>query len=131
MLRYDEIDLAYLPQKTEFPVSDMLSSLVQEFSVIAKQKGIELRYVPTKVTVYSDKVLLRRVLQNLLSNAVRYTARPYFGGRETHRITNTEQVIKLCVYDTGLGIADHQQHEIFSEFHQLESNNKGKELDWA
>ena len=128
LLDMTKLDAGVLtPQKTEFPVSDMLSSLVQEFSVIAKQKGIELRYVPTRVMVYSDKVLLRRVLQNLLSNAVRYTAKGrILVGVRRSRVTNTEQVIKLCVYDTGLGIADHQQHEIFSEFHQLESNNKGE-----
>ena len=116
-----------IPQKTAFPIDEMLSSLVQEFSVIAKQKGIVLRYVPSTVMVYSDKILLRRVLQNLLSNAVRYTTKGSIlvGVRRAH-FSDAEQTIKLCVYDTGSGIAPHQQHEIFSEFHQLESNNKGE-----
>ncbi|QGX61368.1 sodium:solute symporter family transporter [Alteromonas mediterranea] len=113
-----------IPQNAVFPIDEILSSLVQEFSVIAKQKGVTLRYVQTNVMVYSDKNLLRRVLQNLLSNAVRYTPKGsiLIGVRRTQ---NSEQSIKLCVYDTGLGIAAHQQHEIFSEFHQL-ANNKGE-----
>lgn len=115
-----------IPQKTEFAIDEMLSSLVQEFSVIAKQKGVTLRYVQTNVMVYSDKNLLRRVLQNLLSNAVRYTPKgSILVGVRRIQTANTEKKIKLCVYDTGLGIAAHQQHEIFSEFHQLD-NNKGE-----
>ena len=115
-----------IPQKTEFAIDEMLSSLVQEFSVIAKQKGVTLRYVQTNVIVYSDKNLLRRVLQNLLSNAVRYTPKgSILVGVRRIQTENTEKTIKLCVYDTGLGIAAHQQHEIFSEFHQLD-NNKGE-----
>jgi Na+/proline symporter/signal transduction histidine kinase len=115
-----------IPQKTEFAIDEMLSSLVQEFSVIAKQKGVTLRYVQTNVMVYSDKNLLRRVLQNLLSNAVRYTPKgSILVGVRRIQTENTEKTIKLCVYDTGLGIAAHQQHEIFSEFHQLD-NNKGE-----
>ncbi|AEA97551.1 sodium:solute symporter family transporter [Alteromonas mediterranea] len=115
-----------IPQKTEFAIDEMLSSLVQEFSVIAKQKGVTLRYVQTNVLVYSDKNLLRRVLQNLLSNAVRYTPKgSILVGVRRIQTANTEKKIKLCVYDTGLGIAAHQQHEIFSEFHQLD-NNKGE-----
>lgn len=128
LLDMTKLDAGVLtPQKAAFPIDDILSSLVQEFSVIAKHKGVELSYVKTDVIVYSDKNLLRRVLQNLLSNAVRYTTkgRVLVGVRRL-KLQNTERTIKLCVYDTGSGIALHQQHEIFSEFHQLESNNKGE-----
>jgi Na+/proline symporter/signal transduction histidine kinase len=125
LLDMTKLDAGVLtPQKAVFPIDEILSSLVQEFGVIAKQKGVTLRYVNTNVMVYSDKNLLRRVLQNLLSNAVRYAPKGsiLIGVRRTQ---NKEQSIKLCVYDTGLGIAAHQQHEIFSEFHQLD-NNKGE-----
>ena len=125
LLDMTKLDAGVLtPQKAVFPIDEILSSLVQEFGVIAKQKGVTLRYANTNVMVYSDKNLLRRVLQNLLSNAVRYAPKGsiLIGVRRTQ---NKEQSIKLCVYDTGLGIAAHQQHEIFSEFHQLD-NNKGE-----
>ncbi|BFT30782.1 PAS domain-containing hybrid sensor histidine kinase/response regulator [Alteromonas sp. D210916BOD_24] len=131
-------------QKTTFAVDEVLASLVQEFSIIAKQKGIELRYVKSKVSVHSDKNLLRRVLQNLLSNAVRYTTegKILVGVRrlkvtqgikrtQVHRqngqcSTSHDDAIRILVCDTGTGIAAHQQQEIFSEFHQLESNNSGE-----
>ena len=98
---------------------------------LQKQKGIELRYVPDQSygvlgQSTTAKGASRLAVQLFAVRLYRQKA-TYFGGawRRT-RITNTEQVIKLCVYDTGLGIADHQQHEIFSQFHQLESNNKGE-----
>lgn len=111
-------------QKSVFSLDEMLSSLVQEFTIIAHQKGIALRYVPTKVFVYSDKNLLRRVLQNLLSNAVRYThtGKVLVGVR---RISDDKD-IKVVVCDTGSGIAAHQQQDIFSEFHQLENQNSSE-----
>ncbi|WP_394220840.1 PAS-domain containing protein [Alteromonas gracilis] len=125
LLEMTKLDSGVLtPKRSTFSVDEVLSSLVQEFRVIAKQKGIELRYVRTQIVVYSDKNLLRRVLQNLLSNAVRYTTKGcvLVGVR---RCSSMESV-KLCVYDTGSGIAPHQQRDIFSEFHQLQSNNKGE-----
>ncbi|MHC6645528.1 PAS domain-containing hybrid sensor histidine kinase/response regulator [Alteromonas sp. HB246098] len=124
LLDMTKLDAGVLtPQNAVFPIDEILSSLVQEFSVIAKQKGVTLRYVKTSVMVYSDKNLLRRVLQNLLSNAVRYTPKgSILVGVRRIQTANSEKAIRLCVYDTGLGIAAHQQHEIFSEFHQLDNN---------
>lgn len=118
----------FTPQKTVFCLNDILSSLTQEFSVIAHQKGIKLIYVRSSVYVYSDKHLLRRVLQNLISNAVRYTesGRVLIGVRRhinavpsLNNINNKPPSISVCVYDTGMGIAVHQQENIFAEFHQL------------
>ena len=86
------------PQKAVFPIDEILSSLVQEFSVIAKQKGVTLRYVKTNIMVYSDKNLLRRVLQNLLSNAVRYTPKgSILVGVRRIQTANTENNKALCL----------------------------------
>jgi len=128
LLDITKLDAGVLtPQKSIFPIDDMLSSLVQEFSVIANQKSVVLRYVKSDVYVYSDKTLLRRVMQNLLSNAVRYTTKgSILVGVRRSDLKYTKRAIKLCVYDTGSGIAEHHQQEIFSEFHQLDSNNKGE-----
>ena len=118
-------------QKTVFPLDEILSSLVQEFTIIANQKGIQLRHVPSKVYVYSDKNLLRRVIQNLLSNAVRYThkGKILVGVKRISSKNYRERVdseIQVVVCDTGTGIAPHQQQEIFSEFHQLDNHNSSE-----
>lgn len=61
------------PNKVTFAVDDVLASLCKEFGLIAKERGITLTYVKTSCWTYSDKHLFRRVVQNLLSNAIRYT----------------------------------------------------------
>ncbi|WP_334013202.1 hybrid sensor histidine kinase/response regulator [Alteromonas sp. S167] len=129
LLDMTKLDAGVLtPQKVTFDLDDVLASLVQEFSILAQQKNIELRYVPTKVKVYSDINLLRRVLQNLLSNAVRYThtGRIVVGIRRHSTHHKHGPSVSIFVYDTGSGIAPEQQQEIFSEFHQLESNHSGE-----
>ena len=57
-----------------FPVNELLRHLATEFSAIAKDQGLELHVVPSTAWVRSDAKLLRRVVQNFLSNAIRYTA---------------------------------------------------------
>lgn len=98
-----------------FHLDDILSPLINEFSLIASQKGLSLRYLSSQVVVTSDKKLLRRILQNLISNAIRYTAK----GKVVIVIKRSANNLKIRVIDTGPGIAADQQKEIFQEFHQL------------
>ncbi|WP_100658382.1 PAS domain-containing hybrid sensor histidine kinase/response regulator [Alteromonas flava] len=107
------------PNVSEFMLDDLFASLCQEFTVIAAQKGVMLRYVKTQRSVVSDKKLLRRILQNLLSNAIRYARdserpRVVFGARK-----HGSEQLKLIVADNGLGIDKQHQQIIFAEFHQL------------
>ncbi|MCW8091432.1 PAS domain-containing hybrid sensor histidine kinase/response regulator [Alteromonas sp. ASW11-130] len=110
---------------SEFSLDEIFEPLVSEFSIIAQQKLLRLRYVQTQVRVRSDKNLLRRIVQNLISNAIRYTKS---GGilLGVRRQDNT--AINICVIDTGPGIAKHQQREIFNEFHQLEGGETNQGL---
>lgn len=110
-------------QKTDFKLDDMLAGLCQEFAMICEQKSLRLRYVPSQLVIHSDPKLLRRVIQNLLSNAVRYTQQGtvLIGARR-----HNNQAVSICVIDTGPGIPEHQQAEIFNEFHQLDNHqNQG------
>ncbi len=112
---------------TLFSIGDLLQSLYQEFSVIAQQQGVTIHLVTTKAMVRSDKKLLRRILQNLLSNAIRY-ARPIDNARVVVgvRRTNTDQ-LDIVIADNGVGIEVAQQQQIFNEFHQInpDSSNQG------
>lgn len=111
-------------QKSQFCVDDVLAPLIREFAVIAEQKHLTLKYVPTRVIVHSDKKLLRRIVQNLLSNAIRYT---HHGSVLLGVRRRSQALLDICVLDTGPGIPEDQQQEIFNEFHQLdgEANNQG------
>ena len=114
------------PNKITFAVDDVLSSLVTEFSLIASQRDISLKYVKTHCHTHTDKHLFRRVIQNLLSNAIRYTQKGsvLIGVRQCS--VNGEKTLNVCVYDTGPGIPLHQQEAIFGEFHQLENPNSSQ-----
>lgn len=112
------------PQFSRFALDEVLGPLVREFTVISEQKGLHLRYVTSSVWVHSDRRLLRRIVQNLLSNAIRYTDRGSVVIGTRRRLAGQ---VEIWVCDTGPGIAADKQHEVFAEFHQLDSqhNNPG------
>ncbi|MGP1628728.1 MAG: ATP-binding response regulator [Giesbergeria sp.] len=103
------------PRLQAFALQPLLVRLAGMYEASARQKGLNLRVHPTTAWVLSDPTLLERVLSNLLSNAVRYTtqggvllaARPAAGG------------VRVCVFDTGIGIPAHAHETIFEEFVQL------------
>jgi signal transduction histidine kinase len=115
------------PQVETFPVDDMLSHLAAEFRVMAEERGLELRYVPSKLWVESDPQLLRRVLQNFLANAVRYTRR----GRVLMGCRRVGGDVVLAVHDTGPGIREEDRERIFEEFRSLERGGPGLGLGLA
>ena len=67
---------AVKPEVRAVPLGPLLDSLVASFAPIAEKQGVELRHIPTNAVTKSDPALLRRVLQNFLSNAIRYSHRP-------------------------------------------------------
>jgi Na+/proline symporter/signal transduction histidine kinase len=107
---------AMTPSITSFKMSDLMRSLEIEFAPIARAKGLKLTFVPCSLPVESDRLLLRRLLQNLISNAIKYTPR----GRVLVGCRRQGQSLQIGVYDTGVGIPILKRGEIFKEFHRLE-----------
>src|SRR5476651_1951336 len=107
---------AMTPSITSFKMSDLMRSLEIEFAPIARAKALELTFVPCSLPVESDRLLLRRLLQNLVSNAIKYTPR----GRVLVGCRRRGQSLQIGVYDTGVGIPILKRTEIFKEFHRLE-----------
>src|SRR5205814_4078989 len=85
---------------TSFKMSDLMRSLEIEFAPIARAKGLKLTFVPCSLPVQSDRLLLRRLLQNLISNAIKYTPR----GRVLVGCRRHGQSLQIAIYDTGVGI---------------------------
>jgi Na+/proline symporter/signal transduction histidine kinase len=101
---------------TSFRVGDLMRSLEIEFAPIARAKQVQLTFVPCSLPIASDRLLLRRLLQNLISNAIKYTPQ----GRVLIGCRRLGKSLRIDVYDTGVGIPVLKRGEIFKEFHRLE-----------
>ena len=103
------------PNREDFHIADTFKALEAQFSQTFKEQGLELRFAHTDMCVHSDTALLRRILQNFVSNARRYTREG--GVLVGCRRRNGEVAIQ--VVDTGVGIAERDQKAVFEEFHRL------------
>jgi signal transduction histidine kinase/CheY-like chemotaxis protein len=101
----------------------LLRTLSEEFAPIAAAKGLRLVVIPCGVVVESDPAYLRRILQNLIGNAIRYTA----AGRVLVGARRRGRVVRLEVWDTGPGIPEEAQNDIFKEFHRLNARASASE----
>ncbi|HEY0335277.1 MAG TPA: PAS-domain containing protein [Stenotrophomonas sp.] len=106
-----------LPQPRDFPLADVLEPLASEFAMLARARGLSFRYVGSQAWVHSDPQLLRRVIQNFLANAVRYTLR----GHVLLGVRRDGGHVRVEVHDSGPGIALAEQQVIFEEFRRGES----------
>jgi Na+/proline symporter/signal transduction histidine kinase len=121
LLEISRLDSGALkPEIVNFGIQELLRQLEVEFAPLAKEKGLELKFLPCSLGVRSDKRLLRRLLQNLVSNAVKYT--PH--GRVLVGCRRTGELLHIHVYDTGLGIPKSKTGAIFQEFHRLDQGAK-------
>ena len=96
-------------------MGQLLRQLSDEFAPVAAAKGLELTFRPCEAVVLSDAQYLRRILQNLIGNALRYTDR----GRVLVAARTRGRMLRLEVWDTGPGIPEEEQENIFKEFHRV------------
>jgi Na+/proline symporter/signal transduction histidine kinase/CheY-like chemotaxis protein len=104
------------PQIAAFPIADPLRQLEIEFAPIAEAKGLKLTFVPSSLIVRSDRLMLRRLLQNFVSNAIKYTPK----GRVLVGCRRRDGFCVIEVLDTGLGIPAAHQKRVFEEFQRLD-----------
>ncbi|MBN9669359.1 PAS domain-containing hybrid sensor histidine kinase/response regulator [Roseibium aggregatum] len=107
---------ALKPEPTVFRLDELLRGLTLDFQPIAEEKGLDLRIVPTSLSVRTDRRLLRRLLQNLISNALKYTQK----GRVLVGCRRSGNRVLVEIHDTGMGIPKSKQKAIFQEFHRLD-----------
>lgn len=105
------------------PLDRLLRTLADEFAPRAAAKGLTLRVVPCSAVVESDPAYLRRILQNLIGNAIRYTER----GRVLVGARRRGGAVRLEVWDTGPGIPEEAREDIFKEFHRLNARASASE----
>jgi signal transduction histidine kinase/ActR/RegA family two-component response regulator len=102
------------PEVRAFPLDDVLSMLEASFAPQAAAKGLKLKVRPCGLLVRSDPMLLLRVLQNLVSNAVRYTD----SGGVLVGVRKRKTQCFIDVVDTGSGISENERDTIFEEFYR-------------
>lgn len=122
LLDISRLDAGVIDAKpVHFPIQAIFDDMDKQFSALAAEKGLVLRIRANALTLFSDPLLVERMLANFISNAIRYTES---GGvlvacrrRGTHAL--------ISVYDTGCGIPPDQQQVVFQEFVQL--NNPARD----
>lgn len=105
------------PKKSTFQVSTILDRMRIQFEHQAQEEGLDLRVMPSKVALNSDRALLERIVSNFAANAIRYTdtGKVLIGCRRRGRN------LRIEVWDTGPGISDKHHEEIFKEFFRISS----------
>lgn len=98
-----------------FAIIDLLDRVDTKFGGTAKTENISLEVVASSAFVYTDPILLTRVIDNLVSNAIRYKR----GGRIIVGARYSKTTLKVEVWDNGIGIPEDQQEKIFEEFYQI------------
>ncbi len=111
---------AFKPEKRAFALQPLFDSLATAFAAVAQRRGVELVVVPTRAFVETDPAFLRRILQNLLSNALRYGRSEGKPQRVLLGCRRDGGGLRIEVRDNGPGIASDKQAVIFDEFVRLQ-----------
>lgn len=118
LLDISRIDSGALkPAPAPIQAQDLLKKTEVEFAPMARERSIALRIVPTTATILADRSLVGRIVQNLVSNAIKYTP---VGGKVLVGVRRRGNRWRLDVVDTGIGFNKDQHRLLFAEFSRLE-----------
>ncbi|MBB5202740.1 signal transduction histidine kinase [Inhella inkyongensis] len=116
LLEVTRLDLGQVQvQGAPTPLRALVEDACRPYRALARIKGLQLALDLPEVAVYSDPTLLARVIANLVSNAIRYTAQ----GQIDVLGQVQEQTLVLSVQDTGIGIATEHLPRLFDDFFQV------------
>ncbi|QND31636.1 response regulator [Sinorhizobium meliloti] len=107
---------AMKPRLQSVPLDELLRRIETDFAPMARAKDIELVIMPTSLAARSDPNLLRRLVQNLVSNAIKYTLQ----GKVLVGVRRHGQTATIEVLDSGIGIPSSKFRTVFKEFARLE-----------
>jgi len=111
-------------EMTSFRIDAVLERLKAELSYQAEAQRIALHVVPCSLSVRSDPRLLEQMIRNLLANALKYTKK----GRVLLGCRRHKGMLRIEVWDTGVGIPDDQLQAVFEEYHQLDNGARNRSL---
>lgn len=102
---------------SDFPLDRVFVEVSRNFDMVAEQRGLKLVVHPTRLWVRGDRTVLTRILNNLLSNALRFTHR---GGALLGARRAGDKQLRIEVWDTGSGIAPQNLPNVFDEFYRID-----------
>ncbi|MDA5194292.1 PAS domain-containing hybrid sensor histidine kinase/response regulator [Govanella unica] len=105
-----------MPRMETLPLSDIFDQIEAELAPLTEGRPVDLRIVRSTAWVRSDRLLLRSILHNLVSNAIRYTPR----GKILVGVRRCKSFMRIQVWDSGKGIPSERLKDIFKEFTRLE-----------
>jgi Na+/proline symporter/signal transduction histidine kinase len=111
------------PNVTSFPLGALFKQIETDFMPLARKKGLKLKIIQSSVHVRTDRNLLQRLIQNLVSNAIKYTRT----GAVVLGVRRKGQAIEIQVADSGIGIAQDKSKAVFREFTRLEEGAREAE----
>ncbi|MEH6470174.1 MAG: NahK/ErcS family hybrid sensor histidine kinase/response regulator [Halopseudomonas sp.] len=118
LLDISKIDAGALePKPSHFALEKLFNTLKAEFTALASEKQLDFHCVGCCKVIHSDQQLLRRVLQNFLSNAIRYTQ----SGKILLGCRRLDNHLRIEVWDTGVGIPENKINEVFEEFRRIDN----------
>ncbi len=119
------------PDFRHFDIAPLIDKVFGDCQQEAQSKNINLRKRHRKLIVYSDPVLVERIIRNLMTNAVRHTQ----SGSVLVGVRRANKCVRVSIWDTGPGIAEGQVQKIYDEYYQLKNperdRNKGLGLGLA
>jgi len=127
ILSYSKIESEEIvPNKSKVSVLEIVSEEVKLFTPLAVKNELFIKqeFLCNKFIAESDPVLLKEVIDNLISNAIRYTLE----GEITVTVEKNNSEFRISVADTGIGIPEEKLDIIFEEFRQV-SEGKGRNFD--
>jgi signal transduction histidine kinase len=113
---------AMQPDIHTFELNDVMEPLARDFAYFAQKRGLKLRIFASRRMVSSDPLMLRRILQNLIANALRYTS--HGGVLVGARVRGNHVLVQVC--DTGPGIPEDRREAVFQEFQREHSDTPGQ-----
>jgi two-component system CheB/CheR fusion protein len=118
MLDINQIEAGVVQaQVVAVKVDDLLTKLHEKFKDLAAAQSTELRVVPCHLSIATDPALLEQMLSNLVGNALKYTK----AGRVLVGARRRGGMLRIEVWDSGIGIAAHQLKDLFEEYHQVDN----------
>lgn len=125
LLDLSQLDSQSFPtQNSQTDLASIGKKIAQEFEHGIRSKGLTLEMQLMPAPVYSDPLILERIVRNLVDNAIKYTKK----GKIRINTQLLEGKSTICIEDSGKGIASDQLEKIFEEFYQIDNPGRDRSL---